>query len=147
MTLVCRHCEALNLDGATHCRACGGNFSLGGPRLATEIGRFWTRPIVLAAISCPIWAPIVYWPLAFLVDPSGRSEVFGKVLITLVFVVPALGAVPILASPGIPNVGKGLAIPVYYFVALIIVGVWGLFARAGWCQFLDYLKWHHCIGH
>src|SRR5688500_5796275 len=83
MTLVCRHCEALNLDGATHCRACGGNFSLGGPRLATEIGRFWTRPIVLAAISCPISAPIVYWPLAFLVDPSGRSEVFGKVLITL----------------------------------------------------------------
>src|SRR5262245_52771855 len=100
MALICRHCEAPNLEGATHCSTCGD------ARLSSHVAPVLRRPMLLLAISSPLWIPVVYLPLVFWESHFIRNGPLDTAALPLIFIVPAVGAIPILHSPGIHSVIK-----------------------------------------
>ena len=107
---------------------------------ASTFGKVWR----IALLLCPIWAPVIFWPMVFWEAHITRDGPLNHAGLPLIFIVPALGAIPILISPGLHVVVKLFAVPLYYIAGLVVLGVWGLFVMGGWCQFLRYLQWHYC---
>src|SRR5689334_4301794 len=95
--------------------------------------RFWR----ILLLSAPLWAPVVYIPLAALEYSLFRGGPLNSFAVQLIFVIPALGVLAILASD-MSLSEKLLTAPIYYVLALVVLGICGLVTYVGWCQLFEY---------
>lgn len=78
----------------------------------------WVLTMVLLLI--PLWLPFAYLGLVALEMKFTKHGPLNEACLFLLFVAPAIGALPIIVARDFPVAGKILLVPMYYAMALSI---------------------------